>query len=223
MPTALVPRRARRLARHHGLRAGPLHALLPGGTCSPWAERARAPVRRRVVTVGITGAVLAGGKSRAQDERRPTARIDLPYGLADGEVALGDLLDGSPTTAGRWPPIRLPAGAAGARRRACPPPPNRRTATVAATRSPDAAAPSGQTPAPDPCPPRRRPPVRHPPDPPTAGTAPWTRRSASAPATAPASSCSARWRAATRPPAPRRGRRHAAGPQSSPPAAPLGL
>ncbi len=77
---------------------GPLHVSLPGGRMAPaWAERALAGAAAIVITLGITGAIIAGGRDRGRDERlarqsssgQPFDADGDDFGAADGESALG--------------------------------------------------------------------------------------------------------------------------------------
>jgi DNA-directed RNA polymerase specialized sigma24 family protein len=69
---------------------GPLHLRRPGGRPVPvWMERAVAGAVAAAIAVGVSGAIIAGGRSRTRDDAaRPTvAEASLEGG--DGEVALG--------------------------------------------------------------------------------------------------------------------------------------
>jgi len=74
---------------------GPLGLTLPGGRpMPPWAERALAGATAAVVTIGITGAILAGGGgSRNRGPELAGTGTEQP--IADGESALGSGQDGS--------------------------------------------------------------------------------------------------------------------------------
>jgi DNA-directed RNA polymerase specialized sigma24 family protein len=91
---------------------GPLGLTLPSGRPLPaWTERVLAGATAAVVTVGITAALLAGGRNRSEPRER-LAQSGQTVGTPDGESALGadtpppgtDLLDGySPTGDGSAP------------------------------------------------------------------------------------------------------------------------
>jgi hypothetical protein len=56
----------------------------------PWAERALAGATAAVITLGITGAILAGGRSgRDLTPRFARGAAEQPFGTVDGETALG--------------------------------------------------------------------------------------------------------------------------------------
>lgn len=127
-----------------------LGLTLPGGRPLPlWAERTLAGATAAVITLGITGAILAGG--RGKERSAPLARnaVELPLGgTADGEGALGgapdptdgplvDDLDLTPDPTGA--PTGSPAGNAGA------------TPTPGPTSAPE--TPRGSTVTPPPAPP----------------------------------------------------------------------
>ncbi len=90
--------------------AGPLGLTLPGGRPLPmWAERALTGATAAIVTLGITGAVLAGarGGGRDSNDEGPLARrTEQPLGAADGESALGGTGDagGTPESGTADPP-----------------------------------------------------------------------------------------------------------------------
>ncbi len=76
--------------------AGPLGLTLPGGRPIPqWAERALTGATAAVITLGITGALLAGGKGGGGRDVGPLARerTEQPLGAGDGESALGTGVD----------------------------------------------------------------------------------------------------------------------------------
>lgn len=92
--------------------AGPLRLRLPGGAPVPaWMERSAAAVLAGAIAIGVTGAILPGGRNRSRsDDLVRDAQSAL--GADDGESAMGDglsdlVLDGN----GFVPPS---AGAAGA-------------------------------------------------------------------------------------------------------------
>lgn len=92
VPAPLVDdvERAWRAAVAAGAARGPLHLTLPSGRPVPvWAERAVAGAAAAVITLGITGAILAGGRGKPrQDLSRETASEEPTFG-GDGESALG--------------------------------------------------------------------------------------------------------------------------------------
>jgi DNA-directed RNA polymerase specialized sigma24 family protein len=68
---------------------GPLGLTLPSGRPLPaWTERALAGATAAVVTVGITAAILAGGRNRTEQPER-FAQSGQTVGTPDGESALG--------------------------------------------------------------------------------------------------------------------------------------
>jgi DNA-directed RNA polymerase specialized sigma24 family protein len=68
---------------------GPLGLTLPSGRPLPaWTERALAGATAAVVTVGITAAILAGGRNRTEPPER-FAQSGQTVGTPDGESALG--------------------------------------------------------------------------------------------------------------------------------------
>lgn len=93
MPLALVDDARRRWAASIVPATGPLRLHLPGGRPMPvWAERALAGTAAAVVTLGITGALIASGGrgSKVRDDlaaRSATAEAPLS---GDGESALGN-------------------------------------------------------------------------------------------------------------------------------------
>lgn len=69
---------------------GPLHLRRPGGRPVPaWLERAVAGAAAAAIALGITGAILAGGRSRAHDGRALPADREASLVGGDGESALG--------------------------------------------------------------------------------------------------------------------------------------
>jgi DNA-directed RNA polymerase specialized sigma24 family protein len=77
---------------------GPLGLTLPSGRPLPaWSERALAGATAAVITVGISAAILAGGRNTREQPDR-LARSGQTVGALDGESALGDeyppLIDG---------------------------------------------------------------------------------------------------------------------------------
>lgn len=71
--------------------AGPLGLTWPGGRpLAPWAERALAGATAAVITLGITGAILAGGRgSKDRGDQLTGDAVAQPVGTPDGESALG--------------------------------------------------------------------------------------------------------------------------------------
>lgn len=105
LPVALGPVALRRwvASRHHD--SGPFGLTLPGGQPVPaWLERAVAGAAAAAIALGVTGAILAGGRNRARTDdlvRDTTAAAPLDAG--DGEVALGGPADLVVDVAGRVP------------------------------------------------------------------------------------------------------------------------
>lgn len=93
MPAALVDDARRRWAASIVPVTGPLHLTLPGGRPMPvWAERALAGTAAAVVTLGITGALIASGGrgSKVREEiAGHTATAEAPL-AGDGESALAN-------------------------------------------------------------------------------------------------------------------------------------
>lgn len=91
LPVALGPAALRRwyASLHHD--TGPFGLTLPGGKpVPPWIERALAGTAAAAIALGVTGAILAGGRSRARtDDRVRDATATVPFDAGDGEVALG--------------------------------------------------------------------------------------------------------------------------------------
>lgn len=72
---------------------GPLGLTLPGGRpMPPWAERALAGATAAVITLGITGAILAGGRG-SRDRSPQLAGTGTEQPIPEGESALGSGLD----------------------------------------------------------------------------------------------------------------------------------
>jgi DNA-directed RNA polymerase specialized sigma24 family protein len=81
------------LARGSSYARGPFGLTLPGGRpLPPWAERALTGATAAVITLGITGAFLAGGRGdrdRRDEVPFASAGTDEPIRAGDGESALG--------------------------------------------------------------------------------------------------------------------------------------
>jgi len=131
--------------------AGPLGLRLPSGRPVPaWAERSLAGATAAVVSIGISAAVLSGGRGDGTDPFRPPVESALPIGSGDGESALGGELPGDEPTGGgdlgTSSPPATPAGDV---------PQSSGTAAAPTVAAPPASgtprgAPSGSSPAPSP-------------------------------------------------------------------------
>jgi DNA-directed RNA polymerase specialized sigma24 family protein len=135
--------------------AGPLHLTLPSGRQVPaWIERAVAGAAAAVITIGISGAIIAGGRSKPREDHLARDLASESPSGADGESALGTpgdlpllLPDGSPVptfggaSAGGGPNSSIrPAGG-----HALP----RSIAPTTSTTTPRAGAPTAPTAGPD--------------------------------------------------------------------------
>jgi DNA-directed RNA polymerase specialized sigma24 family protein len=95
LPVAVLGLAEAAWATHIDEASGPLGLILPGGRpMPPWAERALAGATAAVVTLGITGAILAGGRG-GKDRSPQLADRATEQPLVDGESALSSGQDGS--------------------------------------------------------------------------------------------------------------------------------
>lgn len=117
LPASLAGQATRRWQATLPRDVGPLRLRLPGGAPVPaWMERSAAAVLAGAIALGVTGAILAGGRNRSRsDDLVRDAQSAL--GVDDGESAMGDglsdlVLDGN----GFVPPAAgAAAGATGAK------------------------------------------------------------------------------------------------------------
>lgn len=90
------------LARGSSDARGPFGLTLPGGQpLPPWAERALSGATAAVITLGITGALIAGGRGdrdRRDEVPFASAGTDEPFRAGDGESALGGTGDNAEAT-----------------------------------------------------------------------------------------------------------------------------
>lgn len=92
LPVVLGPAAVRRWSASRHRDTGPLGLTLPGGQpVPPWLERAVAGAAAAAIALGVTGAILAGGRNRARggDGLVRDTTATMPLDSADGEVALG--------------------------------------------------------------------------------------------------------------------------------------
>ena len=115
LPASLAGQATRRWQATLPRDVGPLRLRLPGGAPVPaWMERTAAAVLAGAIALGVTGAILAGGRNRSRSDDL-VRDAQSAQGVDDGESAMGDglsdlVLDGD----GFVPPAAGATGAAGA-------------------------------------------------------------------------------------------------------------